>query len=262
MGGRSLARSVVAPVEAPCELLDWDSEHFGFPIARVAASTLTAERAEAIDRWCLERGIRCLYLLADADDAETSRVAAEHGYRAVDVRVTVRRPLEGVETLPAFGPAGMTVREGDEDDLAYTTELAARSHTGSRFYFDGGFPREQCDALYEAWVARGFRDQARTVRIPEVDGERAGYHVLAPLGPDRESNGELLAVDERHRGKGVALGLLASSLRWLAERGAVRHRAVHSPRNIGPVRYHERTGFLTDQVEVWHHKWFDAQPGA
>jgi GNAT superfamily N-acetyltransferase len=90
-----------------------------------------------------------------------------------------------------------------------------------------------------------------------VDGERAGYHVISPIGPDRESYGELLAVDERHRGKGVAMGMLASSLRWLAEQGALRHRGVHSARNVGPVRYHERLGFLTDEVESWFHKWFD-----
>jgi GNAT superfamily N-acetyltransferase len=252
-----MATAPSTAIEAPCGLLEWDSEHFGFPIARVAAATLTAESAEAIDDWCLEHGIRCLYFLADADDPETSRVAAARGYRVIDFRITVRRPLAGVEDLPALGPEAMSVREADERDLAYTRELAARSHTRSRFYFDGGFPRERCDALYRAWVERGFRDPARTVRVPVVDGERAGYHVIAPLGPDRESNGELFAVDERHRGKGVALGLMASSLRWLAERGAARHRAVHAARNLGPIRYHERLGFLTDRVEVWHHKWFD-----
>jgi GNAT superfamily N-acetyltransferase len=238
----------------PCELLEWDSEHFGFPIARVAGETLTPHRAEAIDDWCIDQGIRCLYFLADADDAETARVAAGHGYRVVDLRITVRHSMEGLDQLPV-SPL-VTVREADEDELGYLRQLATRSHRASRFYFDGGFPRERCDQLYEAWVERGFRDPDRTLLVAVVDREPAGYMVFAPLGPDREGRGELGAVDEGRRGKGVGTALHVAMLRTLASRGATSHRGVLSARNVAVIRLHERLGFLTEKVEVWHHKWY------
>src|SRR3954463_4929790 len=59
----------------PCELLEWDSEHFDFPIARVRAGELTESSMEEVDAWCLDRGIRCLYFSADGDEPETARVA-------------------------------------------------------------------------------------------------------------------------------------------------------------------------------------------
>jgi ribosomal protein S18 acetylase RimI-like enzyme len=239
---------------APCELLEWDSEHFGFPIGRVAGDTLTPERAETIDDWCLDQGIRCLYFLADADDAETARVAAGHGYRVVDIRVTVRHSMEGLSQLPV-SPL-VTVREADEGELGYLRLLAARSHRGSRFYFDGGFPRERCDLLYEAWVERGFRDPDRTLHVAIVDREPAGYMVFAPLGPEREGHGELGAVDERHRERGVGVALHVAMLRTLASRGAVSHLGVLSARNLAVIRLHETLGFQTERVEVWHHKWY------
>jgi hypothetical protein len=244
-----------SPTESPCELLEWDSEHFGFPIARALVTKLDEEIAAAIDRWCRDRRIRCLYFLADADDAATARLAAERGYRVVDVRLTVERSLEGVELLPPV-PEWMATRNADESDLGFVRALAARGHHGTRFYFDGGFPRELCDALYVKWVERGLRDSARTLRIAEVDGEPAAYHLLAPLGENRIGRGELLAVDERHRGRGVALSLNCDSLRTLAARGAVRHRSVRAARNVGAARYMERTGLLTAATQVWHHKWY------
>jgi GNAT superfamily N-acetyltransferase len=240
----------------PCELLEWDSGHFGFPIARVAGDTLTPDSAEAIDEWCIEQGIRCLYFLADADDAETARVAAGHGYRVVDLRVTIRFSIERVAQLPSALPEFMEVRDATEEDRDFLLPLAARSHRETRFYFDGGFPRERCDALYQAWIERGFRDPDRTIRVPLVDGEPAGYHLLAPLDPAGVGRGELLAVDERHRGRGVGLALDASSLRLLAARGAVALLGVQGVRGLATTRLHERLGWLTEQVEVWHHKWY------
>jgi GNAT superfamily N-acetyltransferase len=240
----------------PCELLGWDSEHFGFPIGKVAGATLTPDTAEAIDDWASDQGIRCLYFLADADDADTARVAAGHGYRVVDIRITVRHSLKGLAELSSSSPETMTVRDANEGELDYLRRLAAQSHHGSRFYFDGGFPPERCDALYAAWVERGFRDPDRTLSVAIVDGEPVGYQVLAPLGRERVGHGELAAVDERYRGRGVGVALHVVMLRSLAARGAVTHWGVLSLRNLASIRLHARLGFLTEKVEVWHHKWY------
>jgi GNAT superfamily N-acetyltransferase len=239
----------------PCELLEWDSEHFGFSIAQVTSAGLTGEGAAAADQWCRERGIRCLYFCADVGDSESARVAAAHGFRVVDVRIITRRPYEGLFELDP-GPEELTAREATETDLDWARDLAARSHHTSRFYFDGSFPRDRCDALYEAWVERGSRDPERRLLIGVVGDEPVGYFVLAPLGPDREGHGELVAVDERHRDKGYGRALHFAEYREFAARGALTHRGVISTRNIVNTRLHEKLGFLTDEIQVWHHKWY------
>jgi GNAT superfamily N-acetyltransferase len=244
---------------APCELLEWDSEHFGFPIARIAGTTLTESSAEAADAWCLDQGVRCLYFVADADEPETGRVAAAHGFRMVDTRIIVRRSYDGLLDLPA-GPEEVTTREATEEDLDYARRLAARSHHASRFYFDGGFPEDRCDALYEAWVERAARDPERRLLIPVVDGEPIGYNVAAPIGPDREAYGELVAIDERHRGKGYGRAMLFGGYRHGAEFGARTHKGTLSHRSLVNIRLHEKLGFLTDEINIWHHKWFGEKP--
>jgi GNAT superfamily N-acetyltransferase len=244
-----------ATAAAPCELLEWDSEHFGFPIARVLADTLTESSVPEIDAWCLDRGIRCLYFVATPDDSETSRLAAAHGFQVVDVRIITRRSYEGLLDLDP-GPEEVNLREATDTDLEYARRLAARAHHSSRFYFDGRFPKERCDALYEAWVERAVRDPGRRVLIPVVDGEPVGFYLLAPIGPGTEGHGELVAIDERHRGKGYARAMYFEAYRYCAERGVRKQRGVYSYRNLTAIRLHEKIGFLIDEVQVWHHKWY------
>jgi len=85
---------------APCRLLDWDSEFFGRRIAHVVAHRLTADLVDDVLAWSKTHGIECLYCLADADDPATVRLAEEHGFRHVDVRVTLRTSLDGASGSP------------------------------------------------------------------------------------------------------------------------------------------------------------------
>jgi ribosomal protein S18 acetylase RimI-like enzyme len=241
--------------QAPCELLEWDSEHFGFPIAKVVAHTLTESSVDEIDAWCIDQGIRCLYFVAGPDDSETSRLAAAGGFQVVDVRITTRRSYEGLLDLD-HGPEEVTIREATDADLKYARQLAARSHRISRFYFDGRFPKDRCDALYEAWVERAARDPERRLFIPVVDGEPVGYYVLPPVGPDAEGHGELVAIDERHRGKGWARAMYFGVYEQLAARGVRTQRGAYSYRNLTAIRLHEKIGFRIAEVQVWHHKWY------
>jgi len=249
-----------ATAVVPCELLDWDSEHFGFPIGRVSAGALTESSAEAVDAWCAERGVRCLYLAADSDDSETARVAAARGFRVVDLRIIASRSYEGLLDLPT-GPQEVTVREATDGDLDYARRLAARSHRSSRFYFDGNFPEDRCDALYEAWIERGVEDPERELLIAVVAGEPVGYYVVAPMGPDRDGYADLVAIDERHRRKGYGRAMYFGGYRHCAARGARVARAVLSHRNLANIRLHEKIGFLTDEIQVWHHKWYGEAGG-
>ena len=52
---------------SPCHLLPWDSEFFGFRIARAKDALLTARSLQDILEWSVREQIRCLYLLASSN---------------------------------------------------------------------------------------------------------------------------------------------------------------------------------------------------
>ncbi len=238
-------------------MLPWDSEHFGLSIARIVDGGLDEQQAADADRWCAQNGVDCLYLLVAADDAETERVASRHGFRPVDVRLGLRHDLDGLGELPWHSPGPLTVRRANEADLEVLRPLARTSHRSTRFYFDGGFPVDRCDELYARWIERALAEPERELLVAEVEGAPAGYHALRLPGPD-PARADLIALDPAHRGRGLGRALLLSTLRLLRDRGASSVKTAMQARNVGPVRGHERAGFVLERVDIWHHKWFSA----
>ena len=57
-----------------CQLLDWDSEFFGFRIARLRQSDLTPLILSDVFEWCDREEVRCLYFLVSAGLFEDNRI--------------------------------------------------------------------------------------------------------------------------------------------------------------------------------------------
>jgi dTDP-4-amino-4,6-dideoxy-D-galactose acyltransferase len=242
---------------SPCQKLDWDTEFFGFPIARAVGRRLDEPAADAIDAWCEAHGIRCLYFLADPHDPETARIASERGFRHVDDRIRLTHSLDRLDG-PASTAEIRDARRGDVDRLA---EIASVSHTDSRFFADPGFPRDRCAEMYERWVANAVADPVRPVRVPVIDGRAVGYQVISPPDEDRIGRLEILAIDEEARGAGIASQLLLHSLEWCAEQGAAGVVTITQGRNTASLEVHRRVGF-SDEIEgLWHHRWYDENGG-
>lgn len=241
--------------QPPCELLPWDGEHFGCVVALVRGSRLGAKRAQEVDRWCREHRVDCLYLLADARDSETARIAAQHGHRVVDVRLTFEHELEGLGGAAWHSPGPCSVRLASEDDLPALRPLAASSHHDSRFYFDGCFAEDRCDELYVKWIERALRDPGFELLVPVLEERPIGYQAIRLPGVEG-GRLDLVALDPRHQGRGLARHLLVSALRRLAELGADRVLTSLQARNVASLRAHERIGFVVERTEVWHHKWY------
>src|SRR5262245_65333306 len=96
--------------------LEWDSRHFDLAIGRVDGNTLSeaAAREVADER---ER-FDCVYMLADADHAETAARAHGLGFRMVDVRISLAQALSEAPGVAA----------GDPRSEEHTSELQSLRH--------------------------------------------------------------------------------------------------------------------------------------
>lgn len=239
-----------------CEFLDWDTTFFGHRIARVVGHRLTRQGIQQVLSWCKAHQIDCLYFLADVEDPETILWAEEWGFHLVDIRVTLQcRIHERTGQSNNTASSTVQVRPFQETDWSHLRILVRSNHRDSRFYFDPHFPNELCDSLYETWLQRSCAGYADAVLVADFAGCPSGY--ISCHLPREEPWGRigLMGVAPSARGHGLGRSLVTQALAWFAGRGVDLVQVVTQGRNIPAQRLYQRCGFLTNQVQLWYHKW-------
>lgn len=240
-------------VTADCELLEWDSTFFGRRIGRLLSSRLTEELVTSTSHWCRANQVECLYFLADAADADTTRLAERNQFRLVDVRLTLDQKLQDRHTLKR---CDQRIRLSKSEDVHLLCAIARSSHRDSRFYFDPHFPEDRCDALYSTWIEKSCGDPAVTVLVAEDAGRPTGYVSCHPRGEQTGVIG-LFGIADNARGRGLGTALLAAALSWFVEQGVAEVSVVTQARNVAAQRLYQHVGFKTRLVQLWYHLWLD-----
>ncbi len=229
--------------------LEWDSRFFGVRIASVAVHGMSEARWRETLAWCRAERIECIYLLSMHDDREQHARAEAAGALRVDERTTLSVAIPG-EPPDEQDPE---IRLACEADLPALRELAAASHTNSRFWKDPGFARERCAEMYSIWIERDLRELS-TVFVPGPPGEPRGY-VTASCSSGRAMVG-LLAVAPSARRQGLGKRLMLRAFEHVRPAGHRRMGFItQGPDNIA-LKLYQSLGSEVERLEVWHHLWF------
>lgn len=223
--------------------LDWDTDFFKVPIGRIEASTLTDAEASAVVEEAKRDGIECLYFLADGGSPQTWSAAVRHGFVPVDVKINF-------DQLLINPPAKVDgIRMAIDSDRPMLLEITKSMFSGSRFYADPHFAREDCDALYRRWLSNALSNPAAGTLVAEEGGEISGYITC-------ENNRiGLIGVRPEGRGRGIAGRLVAASLSWFFDCGVRSVEVATQGNNLAAQRIYQKHGFRTRTLELWFHWW-------
>jgi dTDP-4-amino-4,6-dideoxy-D-galactose acyltransferase len=231
--------------------LAWDSEFFGFPIARVTPRRPDASALREAVQACRDERIRCACLLLDADATAASAIAQAHGFVLRDVRVELDRLTTAL--APPSSDAHLIAPARDDQRGALET-IAREAIDTSRFVADPGFPPARCRQLYVAFLARGLDDPGERVTL--ASAEATGF-VACHLDATRSVGTiELIAVAAAARGSGLGSALVARALALFADAGLARAEVVTQGANVAAQRLYQRCGFRTRRTGLWFHRWF------
>lgn len=241
----------------PCELLPWDTEFFGFRLARVYGGTLQPELAEQIDDWCRNNRIRGLYFLSRTDDLMTIQTAEQHGFGLVDIRVTFDRALTKADApVRSNLPAGFSIRPVQVDDLPGLQTMARAGHRDTRFFTDGHFPHHRAEDLYSTWITLESQGRAQVVFAAATGQQPLGY-VSCHLDNNRQKGQiGLIGVAQEVRGRGLGQSLVHAALDWFRNQGAQEVKVITQGKNQGAQRLYQKCGFQSRRLELWYHKWY------
>ena len=244
--------------KAPCQFLDWDTEFFGYRIARLNGTRLEPVLLKAVFDWCKAQNIECLYFLAETNDPQTVWLAEEHNFNLVEIRITLERSLLdwNPETRPRAAEEGVSIRDVEQADIPVLQEIARSSYVDSRYFFDRHFTEENWRSYYATWIKKSCTGGADLALAAVKDGEVIGY-ITGLI--DKENNTgiyELTGVNESARRSGVGQELFRSGLDWYARNNVPSIWVATQGRNVATQRMIQRHAFLTKSCQFYYHKWF------
>lgn len=235
-------------------VLPWDSDFFGFPVARLAGSSLHESQLPAIESWCRAQRVRCLYFLADGSSPDTLKAAHAGGFQFADMRMVFERPLAGLADRDSKAAC---IRSARKEELHLLQAMAGELHKNTRFFKDTHFPRERAAELYAEWLRRSFEDPKCAVLTAANSSGRSCGYVTCEIG-DAEGTGRigLIGVDESWRGQGMGAALVRAALAWLSSAGASRVQVATQADNLVAMRLYTAHGFMPVEAGAWFHRWY------
>lgn len=236
------------------EMLPWDSDCFGFKVARWRGLPDAASLKAGLPGIQAE-GVRLLYIQIPGGNPDPRAWLSSAGARWVDRRTRYARDLE-----PARAPAvpGPVWSFPAQDPTVELRELAKASGAHSRFKVDAEMPAGCFERLYETWIRRStLREIADEVLVRGTEDQVRGLvTVKLDMGTARIG---LIAVDADARGKGHGTELIRAAEAWAARQGASRMEVVTQGANREACALYERCGYRIEQAEDVYHLWIAAE---
>jgi dTDP-4-amino-4,6-dideoxy-D-galactose acyltransferase len=240
------------------ELLPWDSDHFGFPVARLWGADLAADTLREGLTNARDRGVDLVYWAKNPNNEVPDALILEFAGRRVDQKVTFERSF-----LPGFQedasiPYPYEVSEIPPGQPPHRlVDLALDAGANSRFQSDPRIPAEAVRRLYEVWITRSaLREIADAVLVISRTGE-----INNPLGLITLSIGDIagtigvIAIAKEARNKGLGSWLLRAAHRRLALSGAQSVSVATQLGNLPACRLYEKCGYQMTDVKMVYHFW-------
>lgn len=248
---------VTAPLAAHEHLtkLAWDSENFGFPVAKIATPRLdNISLREVLCRAKVD-GMRLVFWPAAADQAPPATILKEFAGSLVERRVSYGADLSQISDAAEPG-AFETHTYGEASPSASLVELSIAAGVSSRFSVDPRFPKDKFRSLYRIWIERSVcGPMADVVLVANQRGSNVVDGMLTMSLSAGVGTIGLVAVSERVRGKGLGKILMAQAHRWLARRLASRCNVVTQLENVAACKLYERCGYRASDVQHYYHFW-------
>lgn len=223
-------------------MLTWDSQFFGFPVAKIA------DLAEL--KTVRQQGVRLVYWATT--DEKSQAAAAAVGGTLVDKKVTYQIDLQ---TVPAeqlqFGSVTEYTDTAANADLI---DLSIQAGLYSRFKVDPKMDQKKFEELYTQWMQKScshelakavlvIREQNKCVAVVTV-GEKNGHGDIG-----------LVAVDANQRGKGYGAALIRAAQAWFVQHGYTSSQVVTQGDNIAACKLYEKCGYQPASLEYYYHFW-------
>ncbi len=235
------------------KLLDWDSQFFGFRVARTTDGTLTKDSVISLLDNAKKNNIKLIYCSILPSDELANQVAILHNAILVDKKMTYSYGVSKDSVIHQVVSNKIKIYEETEANEKLIP-LALQSGVCSRFKRDKNFPQGTSDKLFTIWIQNSVKKiNASEVLVYKEGLEEIGLITLSLFG-NYVSIG-LLAVDKFYQGRTIGRKLLDAALKKSIEWEIDTLKVVTQEANKVACIFYEKYGFKLDKVENIYHFW-------
>jgi len=239
------------------EVLPWDSEHFGMPIAKISEILVeSGDRASlknvlsAFISYTASLGLNYIFSAIDTRNNLLIQTLGEAGFIPLEFRANYFQDLRNFSF-----PKRFNVRLAEERDLPSLVETALlATNPLDRFYGDPVLPKSKVDELMVKWVQNsilaGFADGALVPNSPDPQGFctfRLNQHSWNDWGV-KLAQPVLAAVSPKSSGWYVRI--MSEMSYYLREQGADYAQLTTQFGNLPVIRTWEALGYTLGGSEV------------
>lgn len=237
-------------------ILDWDSNFFGFRVARILPTRLDASHLESILNELRREKVMLAYWASDRDSPESEVAGNSLGGFLADRKTTYLFDLGTLNEDPKGGMQSV-VEYGEATATEELEQLAIQSGEYSRFKVDPKIPTERFEEMYRLWIRQSVSERlADAVMVIQGSGDKViGLVTLGQISGRGDIG--LIAVDLDSRGHGYGRVLVNSSLRFFLAEGYKYSQVVTQRDNVPACSLYESIGYTVEKCENLFHFWLD-----
>lgn len=239
------------------EVLEWDTNFFGIPTARICPPVMLPEELESTLDTLRKNGIQLVYWSSDAPMDEA--IVRSWGGCLVDRKTTYLIFLKDVEPYLSAAPPNVVPYEPRMDAGPFMT-LAIQSGHHSRFAVDPRFPKEKFEQLYKHWMSRSLKKEM-AMEVLAVLEDEAVVGMVTLRETEKRGDIGLIAVHSEYRGRGYGIRLVRAAQRWFFDHGYAYAQVVTQADNVPACRLYEKCGYSIEKKKFFYHFWIQENAG-
>ncbi len=223
------------------EKLQWDTDFFGYEVARAIDFTGTTEEVIEINQY----PAKLMYVFAEQ--------AMEHlpaNFFLADEKVVFKQKLQTHLVAPLVQTEIIEFFEPNEALVA----LAIQSGLYSRFKVDANFKNQEFERLYTKWIENSF-DTSKNARVFGYISEEKLLGFVTLGFKNNIPDIGLIAVDEQARGMGIGSKLLQYLYAFLMHEQQQELTVTTQGKNLPAMAFYQKNFFEVFSSTYIYHVW-------
>jgi dTDP-4-amino-4,6-dideoxy-D-galactose acyltransferase len=231
------------------EKLEWDSQLFGYPVAKVDLFDVTLSETNILFKIIKSAKYRLCYLFVNPDDLILNRFIVENGGILVDRKTILYKRAEN-HNVYSNEIIEYTLENVDDK----IKELALIAGCFSRFKLDRNFKNNEFEKLYFHWVSKSItKEIAIKTFITKENSNITGMITLG--GKDNSSKIGLLAVNDNFHGRKIGTDLVRRADSDAYSHGFKTIHVISQFDNTAALKLYEKCNFKIENIINVYHLW-------